>query len=113
MWIHAGLQVSGHRNQFAVGDVATITCSFDLDLTSIEWLYSGAIVARTTAPQLSLTFNPVNDTINNRQYTCRVATSYGTQEETIAIGVQGSMTEVNGHSLENGDACFDPLLLIT
>ncbi len=87
--LNAGLQISGHTNQINVGDSVTITCSFDLKLTSIEWHYNNEIIMRTSASQLNLTFSPVNDTINNRQYTCRVVTSYGVQEENITIQVQG------------------------
>lgn len=72
-----------------VGESVTITCSFDLDLTSIEWLYNSEVIVKTTASQLNLTFSPVNDTINNRQYTCRVITLYGMQEETLTVQVQG------------------------
>ena len=68
----------------------TITCSFDLNLTSIEWLYNDEVITSSVASQLDLTFSPVNDTINNRQYTCRVTTPYGDQEEDITIRVQGS-----------------------
>ncbi len=84
-----GVQVSGHDNRLTVGESVMITCSFDLNLTSMEWLYDNTVIMRTTAPQLDLTFSLVNDSIHNRQYTCRVVTSYGTQEETITLRVQG------------------------
>ena len=86
---HAGLRISGHNQQINVGDSVTITCSFDLNLTSIEWLYNNTVIMSTLTPQLNLTFNPVNESINNRQYTCRAVTLYGTQDKTITIQVQG------------------------
>ena len=71
-----------------MGENVTITCSFDQDLAYIEWLYNDEVVLWTSESQLSLTFSPVNDTINNRQYLCRVTTSYGTQEKNITTNVQ-------------------------
>ena len=85
-----GLQISGHSPQFNVGDTVTITCSFDLSLTSIMWLYDDVVAMSSSDSQLNLTFSPVNDTIHNRQYTCRVTTPYGEQEENITISVQGT-----------------------
>ena len=84
-----GLQVTGLSDPVTVGDSLTVTCSFDLDSTSIEWLYDNEVVLTTTSSLLPLSFGTVNDTVNNRQYTCRVVTPYGTQEETITIRVQG------------------------
>ena len=43
----------------------------------------------TTDFALNLTFNPVNDTVNNRQYTCRVYSGSGFQEESIVVNLQG------------------------
>lgn len=84
-----GLQISGYSPQFNVGDIVAITCSFDLNVTSIEWVYNSEVVVSSTASQLDLTFSPVNDTVDNRVYTCRVTTPYGEQEENITIRVQG------------------------
>lgn len=77
----------------------TITCSFDLNLVSIEWLYNNVVILRTTAPQLNLTFSPVNDSIHNRQFTCRAVTFYGVQEENITIQVQGKIYSVADHKV--------------
>ena len=84
-----GLEISGFPSLVTIGENITPTCSYDLDLTSIEWLYNGMDISRTTDSQLNLTFSPVNDTVNNRQYTCRIYTAYGVQEENITVRVQG------------------------
>jgi len=84
-----GLQISGLPSPVTLGDEVTITCSYDLSLTSIEWLYNGITVMSTTDSQLNLTFSPVNETVNNRQYTCRVYSASGFQDDSIAINVQG------------------------
>lgn len=72
----------------------TITCSFDMGLTTIEWLYNGDVIEMTTGSQVNLTFSPVNDIIHKREYTCLVNTSHGIQEESITIQVQSRYTHV-------------------
>ena len=94
-YARAGLQISGYRSQYSVGDVATIECSFDLNSTSIEWLYNNEVIMSTEDAQLNLTFSPVHDTVHNRQYTCRVSTSYGVQERNITIRVEGNTLATN------------------
>ena len=71
---------------FIVGQMASITCTSDLDVTSIEWLYDGGVVLSSTGQQeLELTFNPVNDSLYGEQYTCRITSPYGIQETTVPI----------------------------
>ena len=71
-----------------VGQSASLTCSSDLDVSSIEWLYSGQVVARSMGEQeLKLEFDPVNDTIHGREYTCRVTSPYGSQERSVITTV--------------------------
>ena len=81
-----------------MGESVTVTCSFDLSLTSLEWVYNDGVVVRSTAQQINLTFSPVNDTINNRVYICRAVTSYGVQAENITILVQGIVTALLGQA---------------
>ena len=75
-----------------VGRASTLTCSSDLDVTMTEWLYNGGVVQSSTAPQTQLLFNPVNDTIHNRQYTCRVTSPYGVQQQTVIITAEGGVS---------------------
>ena len=72
-----------------VGRAATLTCSSDLDVTMTEWLLNGRAVQNSTHSQVQLLFNPVMDTIHSRQYTCRVTSPYGIQEQTIIITAEG------------------------
>ena len=83
-----GLQVT-MPDVVIVGTVATLTCSSDLDVTMTEWLYNGGVVQSSTSSQAQLLFNPVNDTIHNRQYTCRVTSPYGAQQQTITVTAEG------------------------
>ena len=88
--LYIGLEVSGYSGQLTVGDYATIICSFDLEFTSIEWIYNNQVVASSSSPQIGLSFSPVNDSIHGRQYTCRVTTPYGLQQKNVTILVQGT-----------------------
>jgi len=67
-----------------------VNCSSDLDVISIEWLYNRRVISQVTGNVLQLIFNPVSDTIHNRQYICRVTSPYGIQEKTIRIIATGS-----------------------
>ena len=72
-----------------VGRTSTYTCSSDLDVIMTEWLYNGGVVQSSTGPQTQLLFNPVRDTFHNRQYTCRVTSPYGAQQQTITVTTEG------------------------
>ena len=75
-----------------VGRASTLTCSSDLDVTMTEWLYNGGVVQSSTGPHAQLLFNPVNDTIHNRQYTCRITSPYGVQQQTVIITAEGGVS---------------------
>jgi hypothetical protein len=87
--LYTGLQISGYTEYLSVGQSARIICSFDLTFTSIEWLYNNETIVNSTASQLDLLFNPVDDSIHGRQYTCRVTTLYGMQEKKLTIQIKG------------------------
>ena len=83
------MEISGYDGLLNVGEYATILCSFDLELTSIEWIYNNEVIVSSSSPQIALPFSPVNDSTHGRQYTCRATTQYGLQEKTVTIIVQG------------------------
>lgn len=70
---------------FSVGEPGLLTCSSDLDVTSVEWLYNGRVVAHTALPELQLMFAPVNDSVHGREYTCQVTSPYGIQQNSVSI----------------------------
>ena len=87
-----GLQIDGNQQFFDVGEQTSVVCSSDLDVTLIEWIYNYNVVVQTSAvEQLSLVFNPVNDSMHGRQYTCRVTSPYGIQEETIQVTAESKL----------------------
>ena len=90
-----GLQITPSDNVFVVGESASLTCSSDLDVTTIEWFLDGLVVLSNTGQQeLELTFNPVPDTIHNSEYSCRVTSPYGTQEASHRVTAEGRLYEV-------------------
>jgi len=70
-----------------ISDTVSIMCSTDLDVTTIEWIRDGITVANSASKSLSLLLDPVSADHHNTQYTCRVISPYGIQEETINITV--------------------------
>ena len=91
-----------------VGRTSTLTCSSDLDVTMTEWLYNVGVVQSSTGPQTQLLFNPVNDTIHNRLYTCQVTSPYGVQQQTIIITAEGGVS-FNIYTIEPDlDKCCRP-----
>lgn len=86
--IFSGLSIRRSSNLFTVGESASMTCSSDLDVISIEWLYNLQAVVTSTASELQLLFNPVNDSIRGQEYTCRITASYGIQEQIVQPFVQ-------------------------
>ena len=71
-----------------ISDTVSIMCSTDLDVTTIEWIRDGTTVTTSSSQSLTLLLDPVSADHHNTQYTCRVTSPYGTQEETIDITVQ-------------------------
>jgi len=83
--LHSGIQVSSINMPLAFGSNASIVCSTDLDVTTIEWIRGGVTVDTSSSQSLTLVLDPV---YHNTQYTCRVISPYGVQEKTVDITVQ-------------------------
>ena len=61
------------RDQFSVGSSAMARCSSDNLAARMEWLNNEVVVASAiSTQQLNLMFSPVNDSIHNQVYVCRV-----------------------------------------
>ena len=83
---HLGIKITGDEVLY-VGKNASISCSTDLHVVSVAWLYNGVIITQGAGSSVDLEFSPVNDTINGRQYICRATSAYGIQESSITISV--------------------------
>jgi len=78
-----------------VGHNVSIMCSTDLDVVAVEWIRDGITVANSNSQSLTLPLNPVSVDHHNSQYTCRVTSPYGTQEETVNITVQSELLSLH------------------
>jgi len=88
---HTGLQISFVQLPLTISDTVSIMCSTDLDVTTIEWIMDGSTVINSSSQSLALLLDPVTVNHHNTQYTCRITSPYGTQEETINITVQSKL----------------------
>ena len=94
-----GIRVSSIQTPLTVGNTVSIMCSTDLDVATIEWIRDGvsvdnvamnnATVDNSSSRSLTLLLDPVSADHHNTEYTCRVTSPYGVQEETVNITVQG------------------------
>ena len=73
------------HDQLKIGRGARAQCiSKDTNAAEMVWLNNGVVVANETDPQESvvyLIFSPVNDSIHNQVYVCRLTTTDGQQVE--------------------------------
>ena len=92
------MQISSIKMPLPFGITVSIVCSTDLDVETIEWIRDGVrvdnvatnngIVGNFSSQSLTLMLDPVSADYHNTQYTCRVTSPYGVQEETVDITVQ-------------------------
>ena len=101
--------VSIIRDQFSIGQSATASCKSDTPATRIEWLRDGVVVesaAFTGIQELDLLFSPVNDSIHNQIYVCRVTRDgengmIVTAVQNFTVNVDGKIMMVSGRIINN------------
>ena len=94
------------RDQFSIGESATASCKSDAPATMIEWLKDGVVVesvAFTGIQELDLVFSPINDSIHNRVYVCRVTRDGG--NGMIVTAVQNFTVNVDGKMMVSVSMC--------
>ena len=92
-----GIGVIIVRDQFSIGQSATASCKSDTPVTMIEWLRDGMLVESVTSmdiQELDLVFSPVNDSIHNQVYVCRVTRDGG--DGMTVTAVQNFTVDVDG-----------------
>ena len=79
----------------SVGDNGSLLCKSIIPVSVIEWLNSKGevIISKTNTNALSLVFAPVNISINNQMYTCRVNKSASVNKTTI-VSVSGKIITI-------------------
>ena len=89
----SGLQISGGEAPLTLGTTATLTCTYDLTATVMEWVYDGQILVHTSGHQADLVLSFVNDSLHGRHYTCRAISPFGIEHSTVTIAVSGKVTK--------------------
>ena len=84
------------RDQFEVGQSATASCRSDTPATRIEWLSTAngeeVIESALSTQEFNLVFSPVNDSIHNEVYTCRVTREGGIiAAQNFTVNVDGKV----------------------
>ena len=84
-----GVEVSEH-GAFALGSRASITCSSDFGVQSVNWLRNGQVVSSTEGSMGELTIQTVTKSDHGNDYTCRTNAPFGVQEHNIVVQVEGT-----------------------
>ena len=96
-----------HGN-LSVGDNGSLTCTSIIPVDVMEWLDSAGqtIVseANINISELSLTFTPVNTSINNKMYTCRANKSKSVNK-TVIVSVSGKMNDYTANKFALNLSC--------
>lgn len=100
-----GIQFIGSSN-VTVGDIVNISCISDLMVQRVEWVYNNGVVTSSSSMIAMLSFNPVQEYLNNREYICRAVTLYGTLERSITISVYSKFTKHNSYSSLHLASCM-------
>ena len=88
--LYSGINIT-EPGVFALGSDVSITCTSDFGVSSVEWLRDRQVVSSSTGSEGVLSIAAVNENYHGSQYTCRTTASFGTQERTINIQVEGIM----------------------
>ena len=91
-------QVSYSLNQaLTVGQSATITCSINIEVSSIEWRDETSAVLSSATDQtvVEYTIPLVRDDLQGLQYTCRAVAGTTIYTETVEIEVVGEFMSQN------------------
>lgn len=88
--LRSGLSITGNEAPLTLGTSTQLNCSTDLVALMVEWLYSGMVIVQNLADNSLLAIPAVNDSLHNRQYTCRITTPFGMQERNTTISVTGT-----------------------
>ena len=95
LYFITGITLSGVEQAITVGQSATITCSTNVEVSSIEWRdQSSAVLSSTisggTHLMLDYTIQPVSDDFQGHEYSCTAEAADGTMyTETVRIKVVG------------------------
>ena len=88
---NTGITLSGLESPLTVGQPATITCTTNIEVSSIEWRNETSAVLSSATDQIEVeyTIPLVRDDLQGLQYTCRAVAGTTIYTETVEIQVVG------------------------
>ena len=88
---NTGITLSGLESPLTVGQPATITCTTNTEVSSIEWRDDTSTVLSSATDQIVVeyTIPLVRDDLQGLQYTCRAVAGTTIYTETVEIQVVG------------------------
>ena len=91
LYFITGITLSGLYQSLTVGQSATITCSTNIQVSSIEWRdqSSAVLSSATDQTEVEYTIPLVRDDLQGLQYTCRAVAATTIYTETVQIQVVG------------------------
>ena len=103
---NTGITLSGLESPLTVGQPATITCTTNIEVSSIEWMDQSSAVLSSATDQtvVEYTIPLVRDDLQGLQYTCRAVAGDTIYTETVEIQVVGKC--VLKTFTRTNDCCF-------
>ena len=91
LYMNTGITLSGLDQALTVGQSVTITCTTNINVSSIEWMDETSAVLNSTTDQTEVeyTIPLVRDDLQGLQYTCRAVAGTTNYTETVEIQVVG------------------------
>ena len=92
---NTGITLFGLESPLIVGQSTTITCTTNIEVSSIEWRDQTSAVLSSTMSggahsMLDYTIDPVSDDLQGQEYSCNAEVADGTvYNETVRIEVVG------------------------
>ena len=82
-------RLNAQSNNLIVGRSATFSCSSDLAPTRIRWYRGRSLVSSTYGAQGTVTHSRISTDDEGEVYTCKITSSYGSQERNVTLHVIG------------------------
>ena len=97
LYFITGITLSGLESPLTVGQPATITCTTNIEVSSIEWMdeTSTVLSSATDQTEVEYTIPLVRDDLQGLQYTCRAVAGTTIYTETVEIQVVGKFMSRN------------------
>ena len=91
LYFNTGITLSGLESPLTVGQPATITCTTNIEVSSIEWRDETFAILNSATDQtvVEYTIPLVRDDLQGLQYTCRAVAGTTIYTETVEIQVVG------------------------